>query len=268
MAATGGINKANAFIAGSTKDAVYLAPIGTTLPTTIDGPLDPAFEHVGWLHADGVTETPTGSANEIRGHQGQGLVRKRMETPGTQISFTALESKPQTKALRYDEKSSETADGVRKTVRGPGQRVSARAMVVDKWDADFEDRHERDVYASVDITPNGDRVFVGTDVAGFPMLCDVIGDYEHYETATAPTVAPTLTSVSPTSGAAGATVTLTGTDFLGATQVRFGSANAASFNIVSNTSIAAVVPAGTAGSAVVKVVKGSLESSTVAFTRS
>lgn len=268
MAATGGINKNNAFIAGSTKDAVYLAPVGTPLPTTIDGELNPAFEHVGWIHADGVTETPTGSKAEIRGHQGQGVVRTRIETPGTQLSFTALESKPQTKALRYDEKSSDVTGNVRKTVRGPGQRVSSRAMVVDKWDADFEDRHERDVYATVDITPNGDRVYTGTDVAGFPMLCDIIGNSEHYETYTAPDAAPSLTSVAPTSGASGTTVTLTGTDFLGSTQVRFGSANATSFTVVSNTSITAVVPAGAAGSAAVKVVKGSLESSTVAFTRS
>ncbi|MGW5689730.1 IPT/TIG domain-containing protein [Streptomyces asiaticus] len=58
--------------------------------------------------------------------------------------------------------------------------------------------------------------------------------------------APTLTAVSPASGPAtgGTTVTLTGTNLLGATAVRFGAVNATSFMVVSATQITAVVPAG------------------------
>ena len=56
MAATGGIVAENAFIAGSDLDAIYLAPLGTPLPDNIDSELDPAFEHLGWLHSDGITE--------------------------------------------------------------------------------------------------------------------------------------------------------------------------------------------------------------------
>ncbi|OJU39688.1 MAG: hypothetical protein BGN97_00260 [Microbacterium sp. 69-10] len=81
-------------------------------------------------------------------------------------------------------------------------------------------------------------------------------------------VEPVLTSVAPTTGAAGDTITLTGTGFTDATQVRFGSANATSFAVVSDTQITAVVPAGTAGSAAVRVIKGQLDSDSVAFTRS
>lgn len=55
---------------------------------------------------------------------------------------------------------------------------------------------------------------------------------------------PTITSFTPTSAAAGATVTITGTNFTGATQVRFGGVNAASFIVVSSTQITAVVAAG------------------------
>lgn len=266
-----GINKDNARVFGSTLDAVYLAPIGTPLPTTIDEALHPSFEHVGWLHTDGITETFTGSPTDIRGHQGNGVVRKRIDTPGTQYSFTALESKPQTTALRYDEKSTSVTAGVLKTTRGAGQKVSQRAVVVDKYDADFTQRHERDVFTQWDIIPNGDRVFAGTDVAGFPMLAEVIGNYDHFETVDASTanpLEPTLTSVSPTTGAVGATVTLTGTEFTGVTAVRFGAVSATSFTVVSNTSITAVVPAGTAGPAPIKVFKGVLDSDAVVFTRS
>jgi hypothetical protein len=64
--------------------------------------------------------------------------------------------------------------------------------------------------------------------------------------------APTLGSVDPSSGGAagGATVTLTGTGFLDVTQVKFGSTNATSFSVVSNTKMTAVVPAGKMGDTV------------------
>jgi len=58
---------------------------------------------------------------------------------------------------------------------------------------------------------------------------------------------PTLTSVSPSQGptAGGTTVTLTGSDFTGATAVSFGATPATSFTVNSATQITAVAPAGT-----------------------
>jgi len=63
----------------------------------------------------------------------------------------------------------------------------------------------------------------------------------------APAPAPTVTGVSPTTGpeTGGTTVTLTGTNLDGATAVKFGTSNAASFKILSPTSIEAVSPSGT-----------------------
>ena len=53
---------------------------------------------------------------------------------------------------------------------------------------------------------------------------------------------PTISSFSPTSGAVGTAVTLTGTNFTGATDVSFGSATASSFTVNSPTSISTTVP--------------------------
>lgn len=177
------VNSANARIFGSDTDAIYLAPLGTPLPTSIDDALNPAFEDVGWLHSDGITETFTGSKSEIRGHQGQRVVRTRIETPGTTIGFHALESKPQTKALRYDEKSVTVTNGVRKVRRGAGQKVQARAAVVDVFDADDVTVKERHVIERFEIVADGERVFAGSDIAGFPFLGEIIGDYDSYESA-------------------------------------------------------------------------------------
>ena len=63
---------------------------------------------------------------------------------------------------------------------------------------------------------------------------------------------PTVTAISPIAGpaAGGTTVVITGTNFIGATAVRFGTVNATSFTVNSATQITAVSPAGTVGSTV------------------
>ncbi|TAG93348.1 MAG: T9SS C-terminal target domain-containing protein, partial [Bacteroidetes bacterium] len=64
-------------------------------------------------------------------------------------------------------------------------------------------------------------------------------------TVTTPTPAPTITSFTPAIGVVGTNVTITGTDFTGASVVSFNNVNATSFNVVSATSITATVPTGT-----------------------
>lgn len=173
----------NARIFGSDLDSINLAPLGVTLPTSLTASLDPSFEDVGWLHSDGITEAATGSKEVIRGHQGGRVVRTRMGESGTTVAFTALESKPQTKSLRYDEKAVVVTGGVRKVTRGAGQKVSARAAVIDIFDADNITVKERLCIERLEIVTDGDRVYVNNDIAGFPFIGEIIGDYISYEGA-------------------------------------------------------------------------------------
>jgi alpha/beta hydrolase family protein/IPT/TIG domain-containing protein/VCBS repeat protein len=68
---------------------------------------------------------------------------------------------------------------------------------------------------------------------------------DQFSYGAAPLPTPSVTGVSPNSGAAagGTTVSITGTNFTGATQVMFGSTAASSFTVNSATSITATVPA-------------------------
>ena len=59
--------------------------------------------------------------------------------------------------------------------------------------------------------------------------------------------APTVISYTPTGAATGATITITGTNFTGATAVSFGGIAATSFTVVSPTTITAVVGTGASG---------------------
>jgi hypothetical protein len=75
----------------------------------------------------------------------------------------------------------------------------------------------------------------------------------------APEAAPTVTGVSPNTGAAagGEAVTISGSGFTNATAVYFGSVEATSFTVNSDGSITAVTPAGTAGTVDVTVMAAS-----------
>lgn len=57
-------------------------------------------------------------------------------------------------------------------------------------------------------------------------------------------VAPTVTSFTPTAGAPGTSVTITGTDFTGASNVYFGTTAVSSFTVKSDTEITTTVPSG------------------------
>lgn len=239
------LNADNARIYGGDADSISLAPYGTALPATLNGTLDGAFEDVGWLHSDGITETLSGSKTKIRGHQGQGVVRTRMTEPGTEIGFHALESKAQTKALRYNEKAVSTANGVRKATRGPGQLVSVRTAVIDFYDADDATIHDRLCIPRFEVVANGDRTFAGSDIAGFPMLGEIIGDYFEYSSNPTP---QTVWNMTIAGGPTGGTYTLNLNGFATA-PISYNAANSAiqsALNAISGvTGIAGIVVTGT-----------------------
>lgn len=195
----------NARIFGGEGDSISLAPLGTILPTGLNDPLNGAFDDVGWLHSDGVEEELSGSKTKHRGHQGQLVVRTRMEEPGTEHTFHALESKAMTQRMRYAEKAVSTAGGVRATTRGAGQRVTAVAAVIEFFDADDATIKERMAIPRYEVTPDGNRKFAGTDISGFPFRGEIIGDYYHW--ANSPQL-KTSWAVTITGGPTGGTYTL------------------------------------------------------------
>ena len=73
--------------------------------------------------------------------------------------------------------------------------------------------------------------------------------------------APTISSFTPTTGGTNTSVTITGTNFTGATVVRFGGTAAASYTVNSGTQITAVVGSGTTGTISVVTPGGTANSS-------
>lgn len=180
MAATDTTNADLARVYGSDYDSVYLAPLGTPLPSGLDDELDDAFEAVGWLNDDGLKQSATGSKTQLRGHQGGRVVRTRMDESGTEYAFVALETKRQTESLWEDQKEASQANGVETVTVGAGQKVSPRAAVVDLYDADDDSVHERRVFEHWDITPDGDREYKVGEITGYGFIAEQIGDAKKF----------------------------------------------------------------------------------------
>lgn len=175
------VNSDLARLYGSEADAIYIAPLGTAMPVGLEE-LGSAFEDIGWLSEDGIVETPSASKEKIRGHQGAGVVRTYMSESGTEIAFTAYEDKELTNRLRYNVLSSETVDGVRTEERNAGQKVTAVACVIDLFDRSFSEIRGRFLIPRFEIGPDGERNFTNAEIAGFPFLGEIVGNYSYVST--------------------------------------------------------------------------------------
>lgn len=83
---------------------------------------------------------------------------------------------------------------------------------------------------------------------------------------TTPAPVPTITSFTPTSGPAGTSVTINGSNLTGTTRVTIGGTAAASFSVVSSSQIRAVVARRSRSGAIVVVTPGGTATSTTSFT--
>lgn len=96
-------------------------------------------------------------------------------------------------------------------------------------------------------------------------LDDLTKDVAKLKETPTPVPAPTISSFTPTSGATGASVVITGTNFTGATAVYFGGTLAQSFTVNSATQVTAIVGNGSTGYVSVTTSGGTV-SSTGTFT--
>ncbi len=84
-------------------------------------------------------------------------------------------------------------------------------------------------------------------------------------TVTTPSTPPTISSFSPTSGQVGTSVTITGTNFTGATAVQFNGVSATTFTVVSATQITATLPSGASSGKISVTTSGGTVTSTASF---
>ena len=87
-----------------------------------------------------------------------------------------------------------------------------------------------------------------------------------FTVGSAPASPPTVTSFSPASGLVGTSVTLTGTNFTGATKVAFNGTAAPTYSVISATQITATVPSGATTGTIAVTTPVGTGTSTASFT--
>jgi hypothetical protein len=93
-------NSANNVRVGVT-GAVYFAPASTAVPTSVSTALNAAFEDVGYISEDGVTESTATDTNDIRAWQNGDIVRRVQTSHDYSVAFTMIETKAKSLELFY-----------------------------------------------------------------------------------------------------------------------------------------------------------------------
>lgn len=113
------------------------------------------------------------------------------------------------------------------------------------------------------------RSGIAAGILGLALLatvgCGSGGGANTSGSSTPSTVAPTITAFAPSTGPVGTSITITGTNFTGATAVAF-NGTAATFTVNSSTSLAAIVPLGASTGAVSVTTAGGTSVSSSPFT--
>lgn len=146
--------------------AVYLAPLGTTLPTSSSDALDAAFKDVGYISEDGITETPEEDTQEIRAWQNGDVVRRLLTSHELQYGFAMIELNEVSLEAYYGNYDAGT-------VRVKGQPLPRQCMVIDVID---EGKLRRRVAPIAQVVERGEVSLTNSDATGLEVTVSCYPD--------------------------------------------------------------------------------------------
>lgn len=140
--------------------AVRVADVGTTSPTSSTDSFGAGWVDLGYIHEDGIKETPNADWGEIRAWQNRAIVRRTLNSSDVQYQFAMLESKQEVLEA-YWIGSEMLADGS----GGAVLPVVAPTWQPRAWALDFIDGaiHERIIIPRATVTDRGEITHNGTD---------------------------------------------------------------------------------------------------------
>ena len=147
--------------------AIYRAPIGTTLPTDASTALAAAFNPLGYVSEDGLTDSKTLETENIKSWGGVVVLTTQTERSDT-FKLTLIESlnADVLKTVHGDSNvSGALATGL--TVRSNADELPASVYVIEL--ALREGAKKRIVIPNGKITELGDVTYVDNDVVGYPI---------------------------------------------------------------------------------------------------
>lgn len=148
--------------------AVYVAPTGTTGPSYADDTLDAAFSDLGYVSADGITETIDRSTEQIRSWQDGSLVREITSEGTYSLELTFIETNTDVVELYYGATLASGALNI-----DPRSSGGRQAFVVDVIDGTSI---ERTHIPSGEITSVGERTLASGEAIGYQVTITAYAD--------------------------------------------------------------------------------------------
>lgn len=148
---------------------VYVAPLGTTLPTDLS-PLSGTFVNIGYTDMDALTEGLEVSTEILRASQRPAGVRTLITEVNWTWKFKAMESSKKVLELFYMGAQSTTTAGVTKTPVPGSPDVVRYVMVLEEYDGDVTTRF---VLPAVSIGERGEVAHRGTEGVAYEMTANV-----------------------------------------------------------------------------------------------
>lgn len=148
--------------------AVYVAPTGTTGPTTSSSALDVGFVDLGYVSADGITENIDRTTNQIRAWQNGSLVREVTSEGTYSVEMTFIETNEAVLELYYG-----TADSSGQFNIDPTSTGGRQSFVIDVVDGSSVER----IYIPAgEITSVGTRTLASGEAVGYQVTITAYAD--------------------------------------------------------------------------------------------
>src|SRR4051812_23276958 len=159
-------NSSDELVVGNSGE-VYVAPVGTALPTTPTASLNAAFIGLGYLTEDGVTLTTTPEVTDTNAWQSRQAVRREFTSQEFQAAFALMQWNEETVPLAFGGGAITNAGGVYKyTFPAAGDALDERSLVIDFQDGS---RNGRVVIPRGNVTDSVETQFQRTNAAVLPI---------------------------------------------------------------------------------------------------
>lgn len=148
---------------------VYVAPKGSTLPTSATSVLDAAFVHLGYNNDDGVSIDPSQDREEFTAWQSITPVRRVLTGSQFQLAFTLIQTSLAVLQLAFPGATAVTDTGMTKIEIPANPGSDERAFVFDWMDGDI---HNRIVLEIGEVTDIGEIQVHRGDPVGYELTVD------------------------------------------------------------------------------------------------
>lgn len=179
--------KTNADLAhmfGSDNDTVYLGLYTPELSKQLEAinsaktPVPAGLDDVGWLSDDGIEFSFDDSTEDIRGFQGNGVVKSYMSESTTSFTAALLESKLQTVLNYLDAEEADTAAEGETRIKAKSARTAkTMCAVIDLYDTSNTQVQFRYVFPRLALGEREGLAFKNGEITAYNHTLKVLGDY-------------------------------------------------------------------------------------------